>query len=285
MEVLEFEKMSSDDIYELLEEIPAPSALLSELQAMLSSEAEVCSDKVESVIQQDPVIAADVIRYSNSAYFGSREKAASLNDAISIIGYSKLNRFVSAKAFQRLATMPLDMYGLSADEFYMKSVAAAIAMDEIAADHNDVGGINYTIGLMHGMGEALINQYLIKFRNSAASLNFAETPFRRLSMLERSVIGMDQAQVAAVALRKWNFSERVVEPIEWQFEPMRCRENFEKANALTASRYVARTLLEEYRGILSPSKAMYQLSFQNKTLLAVYETVKDEIAHYNEIAV
>ncbi len=284
MEVIEFEKMSSDDIYELLEEIPAPSALLSELQSLLGQN-EVSPDKVESLVQQDPVIAADVIRYSNSASFGCREKAASLNDAIAIIGYAKLNRFVSAKAFKRLATMPLDMYGLSADEFYVKSVAAAIAMDEISADETDIGGINYTIGLMHGMGEALINQYLVNANHSSDSLNFAETPFRRLSMLEKSVIGMDQAQVAAIALRKWNFAERVVQPIECQFEPMKCRENMEKANALNASRYVARTLLDEHRGILSPSKAMYQLSFQNKTLIAVYETVKEEIARYNEIAV
>jgi len=269
------EPFVEDCFLELAKTLPVPSPLAFEL-AQLLSDGEASREEIEGILRRDPTLAAEAIRYANAAAMGARGTVESLNEALLAIGSAALSRFALAKALTKLDVGPLPTYELTAEQFYRKSLGCAIAMDGLCGERRDPGGRAYTVGLLHAVGELLIDRRLQETLQE--EIVFRGVNPRNLSLLERRFAGLSQAEAAAVALRLWGLPETVVNPIRWQFEPAQAGDQADLAEALATARYLASLLVEEERGSRHAAAAAKHLVYRGKSLGKLYEFLKEEIA-------
>lgn len=68
---------------------------------------------IAKIIQRDSLLSAQIIRLSNSAYFGGRSRINSVADAIIRIGMSNLKRWIFLLQFSRINEVPEELLQLS----------------------------------------------------------------------------------------------------------------------------------------------------------------------------
>ena len=201
-----------------LRDLPVAAAVLPRLQQLLLRD-DTAVDEVVELVRFDPALATRVMQAAGSAYYGCGRQIHSLEDAVTLLGLREAYRVTAAFAMSKFLNAPLRVYGLSAADYWRRSVACAFVMEEQAQlswlDEN----VAYTVGLLHSVGLLLIDRHLRMVADPG--LRLQEQPASPLPRQETRLLGMNHAQVAAFVLRKWNFGPEVVEPIERQFEPPR----------------------------------------------------------------
>lgn len=222
-----------------LRELPIAAAVLPRLQALLLSDDYNVSDVVE-MVRIDPALAARVMQASSSVYFGGR-KVDSLDEGLARLGFREAYRIVSAFALTRFVNAPLRIYGIAPAEYWRRSVACALVMEQYAWDRGLDDRVAYTVGLLHQLGMIFIDRHLRAL--AADGFVLRDQPNSPIPRQEMRLTGMHQAQIAAMVLRGWGFGEAIVEPIEWQFDPSRCVAHGATATALVEARAVAIALV------------------------------------------
>ncbi len=206
------------DLEAYLRDLPVAAAVLPRLQMLLLSD-ETNLDEVVELVRFDPSLATRVMHAAGSAYYGRARDVGSLGEAIALLGMREAYRVTAAFAMSRFLNTPLRIYGMGPAEYWRRSLACALVMEQQAPTRGLDECVAYTAGLLHAIGMVLIDRHLRAVGDPGMLLR--ELPSTPLVRQEQRLIGMSHAQVAGVVLRKWNFGAEVVAPIEFQYEPAR----------------------------------------------------------------
>jgi len=228
----------------LLRDLPPTPAVLPRLMHLLA-DAESDASDVLALVNLDPGLAAAILRAGRSAFYGMRGQALeSLDAAVAELGFKEVYRLVSLYALTQTARDPLPLYGLSVDEFWRKSVACALAMETLCGEAGAPGATGYTIGLLHALGEVLLNR-LVAGQPAAGRPLLAPTAMEPLPEQERRWAGTTQTEVAARVMRRWRFPEAVIEPIEFQFAPHEAPGHAQMALRLRLAKWLTHLVLDD----------------------------------------
>ena len=202
----------------VLHDLPPTPAVMPRLMTLLAEPESTTEDVIE-LVTLDPGLAAAILRVSRSAYYGGRgHSVESLDDAIMAIGFKEVYRLVALYSLSSTAREPLELYGFSAERFWQKSVACALAMEMLCGEMGAPGTTGYTIGLLHALGEVFVDRMARQETTAERQLIAFDNP-APIPEQERTAAGFTQAQAAAWAMRHWFFPEAIIEPIEYQFAP------------------------------------------------------------------
>jgi putative nucleotidyltransferase with HDIG domain len=168
------------------------------------------------VLLSDPPLAARVLKLANSAYYGFSQKIASVQQSITLLGFSTLkNVLLSASVFDfyRLAGMSIDLGGL-----WKHSIATATAAKMIAKRirYPNIEKA-YTVGLVHDVGKIIIARYLPNGLNLVSEMVHRQ----QCSVFdaEARILGATHAGIGAFVLEKWNLPPAVTEAVEYHHHP------------------------------------------------------------------
>ena len=89
-------------------------------------------DKLANIITHDPVIAAQVLKHVNSAFFGTDKQIDSLEDAINRIGFNVVLNMAFGIATAKAFNIPNDG-PIGAQSFWQHAVYSAYLAKEIAS--------------------------------------------------------------------------------------------------------------------------------------------------------
>jgi putative nucleotidyltransferase with HDIG domain len=175
------------------------------------------------VLLSDPPLAARVLKLANSAYYGFSQKIASVQQAITLLGFSTLkNVLLSASVFDfyRLGGMGIDLGGL-----WKHSIATATAAKLIAKRirYPNVEKA-YTVGLLHDIGKIVIARYLPNGLSHVAEM--VKTQQCSVYDAETRILGASHADIGAYVLEKWNLPPAVTEAVEFHHHPTRSHFQF-----------------------------------------------------------
>lgn len=187
--------------------------VLSRLYVLLRSPEADLAEAVE-LIRSDGVLAAGVLRLSNSAYYGREQPNLVLEEAVQQVGFRETLRMVGDLISRHLFMRDLSGYGLSADEYWTYSYYCAAFM-EIAASISQIESEKaYLLGLLHGIGRVVNNEVLHdKFVEILWDPNIPGERWEK-------VMGLTPyPQVGADLLRDWGFPDDLCEPVERQLDP------------------------------------------------------------------
>lgn len=196
--------------------LPPFSAVMNKLMSTLAND-DVSFGEVAAVIEQDAVLAGNVLKVVNSAAYGRRGTVNSLRHAVSMLGLAKIrNTAMSLSVSQMWGRMDLHPQW-SPKQFHLHSTASAVLADQCALELE----VNYpegafTAGLLAGVGLLLVGSALRhEYTQLMRCYNLGgETSHPSLDSCERAVIGFGHTDLSAAVLEHWSLPAPIIEAVQ-----------------------------------------------------------------------
>lgn len=170
------------------------------------------------VIKFDQGITANLLRICNSSYFGLRKKIASIRQAVAYLGIDKVASLAmmgnSADNFREAQ----GGYDLNEGELWRYSVSSALIAQDLAEKRhlNDIPLI-FTSALLKDVGKVILNTYV---KDSFEDIiEIVQNKGLTFIEAERDIIGIDHAELGAMATERWNFNPDMVNIIRNHHDP------------------------------------------------------------------
>lgn len=211
------EKISLDLLLEFASSLPASPRVFSRLSKLIENE-DTALDYISSLVKMDPGLAAQVLRVTNSAYYGASVKIVDLETAISRIGYREVQKILSMVVTHDCFYQALPAYDLSATEFSDECINVAVTSEVLAKRVGLDINAPYIAGLLHRIGKLAINLYLEKVDQLADLAALAV--HRTIEQVEMDLLGMTHLRVGWELLHHWQFEQNIWQPIKNQHAPM-----------------------------------------------------------------
>src|SRR5262249_24901647 len=139
--------------------LPAAPHVLSRLYPLLRGN-DTSLQQIGTLLRYDPSLTAQVLHLASQRSASRGAYCLSVEDAINQIGLDEIARMVAYAADSQALVQPLEVYGLEAEEFWRWSVSCALASEMLAEHTGDDTSEAYTVGLMHMVGMAAMNEWL-----------------------------------------------------------------------------------------------------------------------------
>lgn len=198
-------------------DLPVLPSVYRDLTHVLSQE-DVDVEKVGTIVEADPGIAAKILQLVNSSFFGLRREITSLRHAVAYLGVNTIRDLVlSFEMFELFDDSALPTGFSLVDEQQHSQLAARIAArivdDKIAAEHALLAA------LLHDIGKLVLATRLPEpFRFILEAGAGVEQPFYAV---EEEILGVTHAEVGAYLLGLWGLSYPVVEAVAHHHHPGR----------------------------------------------------------------
>ena len=179
------------------------------------------------LLRNDGPLVADIIRISNSPVYAPANFHGNLISAVNQIGFREVVRVINLSLSRQLFARDLVGYGLTAQDYWSDSVAAALVMEALAKH----SGLNpedaYTIGILHAIGRVLINRVIEEH-----GFSIYWRGHEPIENWERDSVGFDYADAGAMLLEHWRFPQPTCDVVRWQLQPDKAVEQMSMLGAL-----------------------------------------------------
>lgn len=170
------------------------------------------ASEVVKVMERDPAMTANVLKLSNSAFYGARRKISTVRDALVMLGNRSIVTLAFATGMAPIMRRELVGYGLSREHFWGHSLQTAAA-SAVLSQQLGAGELRceaFTAGLIHDVGMLVVDAHLVK---CGQTIDIEEPAFSVVAQ-ERELLGFDHAEAGAMLARHWGFPGVLVEPIQ-----------------------------------------------------------------------
>lgn len=189
--------------------LPATAAQILQLAADPRANARQLAD----IIEQDPGLSAQVLRYANSSLYGYSGKIKNLQTAIArVLGFEFVLNMALGFSIGKSLRVPQDgPFGL--DAFWKHSVYAGRLVEELAVKlprkQAIPRGTAYLAGLLQNLGRLVLGH---TFQPEFFILNrFAQAnPDMPTCELERHVLGVTHDQIGAWLMEAWGLPQELI---------------------------------------------------------------------------
>jgi HD-like signal output (HDOD) protein len=182
----------------------------------LQSDPNASALQLANIVQLDPSLAAQVVRYASSSYYGYKGRITNIQEAISrVLGYDMVLNLALGLAAGRSFRIP-DAGPLGLSKFWEHAVCNAILVQRIGAmlpkSLRPEPGLSYLCGLLHDFGVLLLGhlfppefRLLNKLAAEAPGESIAQLEHRLLGMGEaREMLALGHARIGAWLMQAWN---------------------------------------------------------------------------------
>lgn len=215
-----------------LHQIEAYVARMPSLSTTATKVLQTCNNPQASpndlnrLIALDPVLAGQVLRLINSAFYSLGHPVSSLTRAIIMLGVNTVKNLVLSFAILQQLPMIKPFGSLSSVSFWEHSVAVGVIAKWLA----EFKGVNLTDqedsfvgGLLHDLGKIPLNQKFADETHQAMTL----AGQRRWSAVdaESVIFGFDHSMVGGLVARRWRLSPVFVDVLAYHHRPAESPDN------------------------------------------------------------
>lgn len=185
-----------------------PFPMVAQRTLLLLNKPEVSIQELVDVVKFDPATTANILRISNSAYFGLRREIHSLHQALLLLGTQELLKIVIASGATRLFAAPTPGYFNERRGLWRHSVSCALMADVLSRELSMVDqATGFTAGLMHDIGKVVLSLFVEqKFHEIMGVVEEQGVSFQTA---EKIILGVDHAEMGGEMARMWDFPERL----------------------------------------------------------------------------
>lgn len=202
-------------LFDRLPRLPAMPKVVQDLIVSLEDDA-VDLGRLAEPVRHDPAVSACVLRLANSSYFGAHRKVGSIEDAVARIGFDALRTLVIATGLTGTFS---DVKGLDLRPFWHRSLLTAGLARPLARAARLDGEFAYTAGLMHRLGEVLLE---LAWPDEAPEFERAiagRSPADRVAN-ETARFGVDHCAAGAELARSWQFPASIQNALAYYTDPL-----------------------------------------------------------------
>lgn len=167
------------------------------------------------ILGTDQVLAAQVLRWANSAYYGMENRIVTMQQAIVVLGLDIIQELILNYSVSDYLNRPLLGYDLQRGELWHHALGTAIGAKIISKQlHLKIDEEAYFAGLLCDIGKLIFEKFL---RDN----DFSDSGEEQLSFLEmeRAKFGVDHAMLGAEMARRWQLPENLITAIAHHHQP------------------------------------------------------------------
>jgi HD-like signal output (HDOD) protein len=200
------------DLFSSAEAIDALPITVTRLAELVADDAHDFRDIAE-VVSMDQSLTALLLRRANSAASGGRTQITTVRDAAMRLGTGALLSMALASSVHNRMSGALPAYGLATGELWKQSVSASLSTDVLRLKAKvTVPPEASTAALLHDFGKVVLSthfgvQVLAMLEQAARSDELD------LLSAERSVFGVDHADIGGVVAQRWKLPHTIVDAI------------------------------------------------------------------------
>lgn len=195
------------------------------------------ADKVVHVLDQDGAMTANVLKLSNSAFYGVRGTVTTTRQALVLLGNRAVLTLAFATGMVPVMRRNLTGYGIDRDRYWEHSLtsamAAGVAIDRLGSPARSCEA--FTAGLVHDIGMLALDSHLA---DNGMKLVPA-FPLFNVSERERQTLGFDHCEAGALLAANWGFPAPLADAIEHHHQPWLAPRDADLAAAVLAGDMVA----------------------------------------------
>jgi putative nucleotidyltransferase with HDIG domain len=191
-------------------ELPAIPAIASKIMT-IANNANASAEDLRKVIEQDPTLAARVLKVANSSLYGFGRQIETLRHAVTLLGFRTVECLVLAASLRDT----FKHFGLAEKLMWEHSTIAGVVAGrlatykEVRVDRESA----FTAGLLHDLGKiAFSNVYRERYQKVVA-----RTYNEGIAAVdaENQEFGFDHAVLGARVAEKWNLPSSLVRAIRY----------------------------------------------------------------------
>ncbi len=197
-----------------IKQLPPSPEILPKLQKLLGN-GDASLQEITKLIRLDPALTTQIIRISNSVYYGGAIACVSIDDAVNRVGLNEVFKLIGMIVARKMFGNTLTIYSSEAGRLWETSVFCGMLMFELAESVGMDKELAYTTGLLHSIGKVVINNY----HHEHGIPGYIERIGEMNTEWEMRLLGFNNAEVSTALLRRWGFDDVIKIPIEYQFKP------------------------------------------------------------------
>lgn len=215
MEVLT-QPLIRDRVIGAIDRLPPFSVVLNKVLASLGDDS-LSLGTLASMIENDAVLAGNILRVCNSPLYARRVDVNSVRHAVSLIGTTKIRNLALGLSVTRRWQTSNIAKGFDGGLFNLHALAVAVMADQIALDcpvEYPEGA--FVAGLLHDVGKLLIATGIpAEYEVLAERIASGEAP----GLVERETLGATHAEISALVLEKWNLPAEIRQAVSYHHQP------------------------------------------------------------------
>ena len=260
-----------NQLFEQIHKVPQVPEVVKTLIDQLN-DPNIKFDAIAKNVEKEQVISMKVLRLVNSAHFGLSKKISSIDDAVVMLGMSKLKTLIIASGI--VSSVP-DIPNFNVKEFWADSFRTATYAKWLAEDTKlENSDMLFTAGLISGLGTILL--YLGDPKTATKIDELTKTGGNR-SDHERKNLGFTSQEVCAELCKRWHFSEELIDTITKSGEPL----SFDEISLPACLVYIAKYICESNNSGMSeedkltnfPLKEWQQLGFAEEDIAVKFPKI------------
>jgi len=183
-------------------------------------DSESTATQIEDILRYDAGLTANILKLTNSAYFGIPSKVSSVRQAIVMLGWKRVMQLVMTMCMSTVMKKPIPGYDLPQGALWRHSVAVSVAAEAVVKalkipEAEEV----FTAALLHDVGKLVLGGFV---KNDLAQIKTMVSKGIAFEVAEYMVIGTDHAEIGARILEKWAFPQELVNAVNWHHDPETC---------------------------------------------------------------
>lgn len=244
--------------------------------------------ELAAVVEQDPSLAAQVISWASSPYYGYQGKIDSIQTAISrVLGFDLvLNLALGISVGKALNISDDGPLGLKA--YWKQSIYCATLCEKLCSFIKDKTrpsrGLIYLSGLLHNFGQLLLGHlfppqfYLI---NRYVAMN----PHIPLADIERYLLGTTHLEIGEWLMKSWNMPEELITAVRWHHHEDTWRDYAIYSNlVLVSNRLLRRINIGDATQLVIPESILDTLGIEEEDAFRALDLIVADEVELNTIA-
>ncbi len=230
--------------------------------------------ELEAIIEQDPAISAQIIRYANAPFFGNQGQINTIKEAVmTALGFEgALNMALGIAVLGNLRDSSKPCPDLRL--FWRHAVYAAALSQAIASEvgtRDVTPGTAWLAGLLQNIGYLVLRQ---NFQSELKKIKRSQQPDLLITDGEERVLGISHAEVGLHILRAWHFPEEIVTAVFEHHNVAYVGNHAVYANiVLIANRMLAQQSIGDETLGLVPPGILQMLSLREEKLESIMESI------------
>jgi putative nucleotidyltransferase with HDIG domain len=191
-------------------ELPSIPAIASKVMT-IANNANASAEDLRKIIEQDPTLAARVLKVANSSLYGFGRQIETLRHAVTLLGFRTVECLVMAASLRDT----FKHFGLAEKLMWEHSTYTGVVEGKLAT-HPKIKvdrEAAFTAGLLHDLGKiALSNVFRERYQKVVARAYNEGCPAIEA---ETDEFGFDHAMLGALVAEKWNLPGTLVSAIRY----------------------------------------------------------------------
>ncbi|MCX6061099.1 MAG: HDOD domain-containing protein [Campylobacterales bacterium] len=229
-------------MFEEIKNFPPLPASIAAIQELCMAQ-DVNISALTKVIENDPMLSANILKSVNSPLYGMSKEVSSVHQAVMLFGVSMIRGFAAANAIKK--TLPLDLspYNITIEKLTETSTFQLALLREWygIVDKQRLPQLVSASFLME-LGKLVVAKKIIKSGEKEAFLH-QTTEGKSLSDIEKSYTGHESYEIAGMMFKHWHFETSLIETLISIHNPSH-GENGEILNVISCAINVHEVLTE-----------------------------------------